>query len=141
MTYEVSSKRAKRVVRFIEEFLVVPEGKDVGKPVVLRDWQLEFIDKVYSTPTRRAILSMGRKNGMSAITHDHAAPGPLGRADGVARVRHVSGAAGAGGHRRDRRRSRRLSALAVDFIEQARGTCGRSRRPRWWPDVRSRDVV
>jgi hypothetical protein len=38
VTYEVSSKRAKRVVRFIEEFLVVPEGKDVGKPVVLRDW-------------------------------------------------------------------------------------------------------
>jgi Terminase large subunit, ATPase domain len=28
----------------------------------------EFIDKVYGTPTRRAILSMGRKNGKSAIT-------------------------------------------------------------------------
>ena len=68
MTYELSSKRAKRVVRFIEEFLLVPEGKDVGKPVVLRDWQLEFIDKVYSTPTRRAILSMGRKNGKSALS-------------------------------------------------------------------------
>ena len=68
MTYRLSSKRAQRVVRFIEEFLVVPEGKDVGKPVRLRDWQLEFIDKVYGTPTRRAILSMGRKNGKSAIT-------------------------------------------------------------------------
>jgi phage terminase large subunit-like protein len=66
--YRVSTVRAERVVRFIEEFLVVPEGKDVGRPVRLRDWQLEFIDKVYSTPTRRAILSMGRKNGKSAIT-------------------------------------------------------------------------
>ncbi len=68
MTYELSTVRAQRVVDFIEQFLVVPEGKDVGKPVVLRDWQREFIDKVYSTPTRRAILSMGRKNGKSAIT-------------------------------------------------------------------------
>jgi hypothetical protein len=68
VTYQVSTVRAQRVVRFIEEFLVVPEGKDVGKKVKLRDWQLEFIDKVYSTPTRRAILSMGRKNGTSAIS-------------------------------------------------------------------------
>jgi phage terminase large subunit-like protein len=68
VTYEVSTVRARRVVDFIEQFLVVPEGKDVGKPVRLRDWQLEFIDKVYSTPTRRAILSTGRKNGKSAIT-------------------------------------------------------------------------
>jgi phage terminase large subunit-like protein len=66
--YRVSTVRAQRVADFIEQFLVVPEGKDVGKPVVLRDWQLEFIDKVYSTPTRRAILSMGRKNGKSALS-------------------------------------------------------------------------
>jgi len=68
LSHKVSSRRAQRVVDFIEEFLVVPEGKDVGKPVRLRDWQLEFIDKVYGTPTRRAILSMGRKNGKSALT-------------------------------------------------------------------------
>jgi phage terminase large subunit-like protein len=68
VTYEVSTVRAQRVVDFIEEFLVVPEGKDVGKPVRLRDWQREFIDTVYSTPTRLAILSMGRKNGKSAIS-------------------------------------------------------------------------
>jgi hypothetical protein len=47
--------RAQRVVDFIEQFLVVPEGKDVGKPVRLRDWQREFIDKVHGTPTRREI--------------------------------------------------------------------------------------
>ena len=121
MTYEVKSKRARRVVGFIEEFLVVPEGKDVGKPVRLRDWQLEFIDKVHGTPTRRAILSMGRKNGKSAITHGHAAAGPLGRADGMVRVRRavrrVSGAAGAGGRGRGGRRSRRPS--------------GARRRTRW----------
>ena len=68
MTYELSSVRAERVVRFLEEFLAVPEGKDGREPVGLRHWQREFIDKVYSTPTRRAILSMGRKNGKSAIT-------------------------------------------------------------------------
>jgi phage terminase large subunit-like protein len=66
--YRVATVRAQRVADFIEQFLVVPEGKDVGKPVVLRDWQLEFIDKVYGTPTRRAILSMGRKNGKSALS-------------------------------------------------------------------------
>jgi phage terminase large subunit-like protein len=66
--YRVSTVRAQRVADFIEQFLVVPEGKNVGKPVVLRDWQLEFLDKVYSTPTRRAILSMGRKNGKSSLS-------------------------------------------------------------------------
>jgi phage terminase large subunit-like protein len=66
--YRVSTVRAQRVADFIEEFLVVPEGKDVGKPMVLRDWQREFIDRVYGSPTRRAILSMDRKNGKSALT-------------------------------------------------------------------------
>jgi phage terminase large subunit-like protein len=66
--YRVSTVRAQRVADFIEQFLVVPEGKDVGKPVQLRDWQLEFIDKVYGTPTRRTILSMGPKNGKSALS-------------------------------------------------------------------------
>ena len=57
MTYRLSSKRAERVVRFIEEFLVVPEGKDVGKPVRLRDWQLEFIDTALTKYARTRAAS------------------------------------------------------------------------------------
>lgn len=61
--------RALRVVQFIEKHLRVPEGKDAGKPVVLRDWQIREIDKIYGNRhgTRRAILSFGRKNGKTAI--------------------------------------------------------------------------
>jgi hypothetical protein len=50
--YRVSTVRAQRVADFIEEFLVVPEGKDVGKPVRLRDWQLES-SSTRSTARRR----------------------------------------------------------------------------------------
>ncbi|WP_307776842.1 hypothetical protein [Ottowia beijingensis] len=55
--------RAARVIRFIEGYLCVPEGKDVGKPMVLADFQKKFLIDVFDNPhgTRRAILSMGRK--------------------------------------------------------------------------------
>lgn len=48
----------------------MPEGRDVGKPVVLRDWQRAEIRKIYDNPhgTRRAILSFGRKNGKTALS-------------------------------------------------------------------------
>jgi phage terminase large subunit-like protein len=45
----------------------VPEGKDVGKPVKLRPWQCKEIERIYGSPTRRAIISFGRKNGKSAL--------------------------------------------------------------------------
>jgi phage terminase large subunit-like protein len=47
----------------------VPEGKDIGKEVVLRDWQKLEICKIYDNPagTRRAIISFGRKNGKTAL--------------------------------------------------------------------------
>jgi phage terminase large subunit-like protein len=45
----------------------VPEGKDVGKPVVLRPWQRKEIERIYGSPTRRAIISFGRKNGKTAL--------------------------------------------------------------------------
>lgn len=61
--------RARKVVDFIERYLCVPEGKDAGKPVILRDWQIHEIGRIYGNPrkTRRAILSFGRKNGKTAI--------------------------------------------------------------------------
>lgn len=57
-------KRSTRNIRWIEEHLSIPEGKDVGKPVVLREWQKRDIRKIYDNPhgTRRAIISYGRKN-------------------------------------------------------------------------------
>lgn len=61
--------RADRVIRFIETYIKVPEGKHVGKPLQLMDFQKRFIREVYSNPrkTRRAYLSIGRKNGKSAL--------------------------------------------------------------------------
>ena len=61
--------RAARVIRFIEGYLCVPEGKDVGKPMVLADFQKKFLIDVFDNPhgTRRAILSMGRKGGKTAL--------------------------------------------------------------------------
>lgn len=61
--------RAERNIRWIESHCVVPEGRDVGKPVVLREWQRREIRKIYDNPhgTRRAIISFGRKNGKTAL--------------------------------------------------------------------------
>jgi phage terminase large subunit-like protein len=59
--------RGERNAAWVETFCVVPEGKDRGKPVRLRDWQVDEFRKIYDTPTRTAILSFGRKNGKTAI--------------------------------------------------------------------------
>lgn len=61
-------KRSTRNIRWIESFCHVPEGKDVGKPVKLRKWQREWIKGIYDTPTRRAIISVGRKNSKTATS-------------------------------------------------------------------------
>jgi phage terminase large subunit-like protein len=59
--------RAQRNIAWVQQYCRVPEGKDVGKPVVLRSWQRKEIEKIYGSPTRRAIISFGRKNGKSAL--------------------------------------------------------------------------
>ena len=61
--------RGDRVIRFIERHCRVPEGADVGKPLVLADFQKEFIRAIYDNPrgTRRAILSIARKNGKTGL--------------------------------------------------------------------------
>lgn len=59
--------RASRNIAWIERYCVVPEGRDVGKKVKLRTWQKELIYSIYGTPTRRAIISFGRKNGKTAF--------------------------------------------------------------------------
>ena len=61
--------RAARIIEFIERYCVTPEGADVGKPLVLADFQKRFIRDVYDNPagTRRALLSVSRKNGKSGL--------------------------------------------------------------------------
>jgi phage terminase large subunit-like protein len=63
------ASRAAKVIYWIEKYCRIPEGRDVGKPVKLRKWQREEINRIYDNPhgTRRAILSFGRKNGKTAF--------------------------------------------------------------------------
>jgi phage terminase large subunit-like protein len=61
--------RGEKVIRFVENACLVPEGKDVGKPIRLAEFQRKFILDTYDNPhgTRRAYLSVGRKNGKTAL--------------------------------------------------------------------------
>jgi phage terminase large subunit-like protein len=58
------------IIAFIEEVCFVPEGKLVGQPLVLQRWQKDFIRLIYDNPhgTRRAILSVGRKNSKTTLS-------------------------------------------------------------------------
>lgn len=61
--------RAARIIEFIERYCVTPEGAHVGQPLVLAEFQKQFIRDVYDNPhgTRRAILGCARKNGKSGL--------------------------------------------------------------------------
>lgn len=62
-------KRGDRVIAFIERYCVTPDGARAGQPLVLADFQKEFIREVYDNPsgTRRAYLSIARKNGKTGL--------------------------------------------------------------------------
>ena len=60
--------RAERNIKWIEAYCRIPEGKDVGRPVVLRGWQRDILRQIYATPTRRAIISFGRKNAKTTLS-------------------------------------------------------------------------
>lgn len=61
--------RGQVVIDWIETYCLVPEGKLVGQPVKLLPEQKDFIRTVYDNPagTQQAILSIGRKNGKTAL--------------------------------------------------------------------------
>lgn len=61
--------RADRVIQFISRFCLTPEGAHVGKPLELAPFQIEFLRNIYDNPhgTRRAYLSLGRKNGKTSL--------------------------------------------------------------------------
>jgi phage terminase large subunit-like protein len=58
------------VIEFVETVCFVPEGKLVGQPLKLFDWQKDLIYLIYDNPhgTRRAIVSMGRKNSKTCLS-------------------------------------------------------------------------
>lgn len=65
--------RADRIIAFIEQ-LTVPSGEGQGGKFKLRDWQKRFIRDIYEPhgkgglrTVRRAILSIARKNGKTAL--------------------------------------------------------------------------
>src|SRR5262252_10992728 len=64
--------RAARVIAFIER-LTIPSGTGQGLPFKLEPWQKKFIRDIYEPhiglrrAVRRAILSMARKNGKTAL--------------------------------------------------------------------------
>lgn len=59
--------RGERNIAWIEANCLVPEGRLIGQPVRLRPWQKDIVRKTYDTPTRRHIVSFGRKNGKTAL--------------------------------------------------------------------------
>lgn len=63
--------RAERNIAWIEEWCRIPDGRDVGQPVRLRDWQKEILRRIYDNPkgpTRRAIISFGKKNAKTSLS-------------------------------------------------------------------------
>src|SRR5688500_17022743 len=63
------ANRADKIIRFIEEYLRVPEATHGDRAIVLREWQRHLIREIYDSPVpvRRAIISVGRKNGKTAL--------------------------------------------------------------------------
>lgn len=61
--------RGQKVCTFIETFCVAPEGSKMGEPIKLLPFQRKFILDIYDNPygTHTAILSIGRKNGKTAL--------------------------------------------------------------------------
>lgn len=61
--------RGQKVCAFIEQYCRIPSGDHVGKPMVLETFQRRFLLDVYDNPygTRRAYLSIARKNGKTAL--------------------------------------------------------------------------
>ena len=60
--------RGDRNIAWIEAHCRIPEGKFVGSPVRLCAFQKDIIRGIYDTPTRRAIISFGRKNAKTTLS-------------------------------------------------------------------------
>ena len=58
------------IIAFIHQVCLTPEGRFVGQPLRLQPWQKDFIHQIYDNPhgTRRAILSVARKNAKTSLS-------------------------------------------------------------------------
>jgi hypothetical protein len=65
-----SGPDASGVIEFIQKTCYIPEGRKVGEPLKLAKFQKEIIRAIYDNdvPTRRAIISMGRKNAKTSLS-------------------------------------------------------------------------
>jgi phage terminase large subunit-like protein len=54
-------------IAWIESYCRVPKGPAVGRPVRLLDYQRQIVGDIFDTPTRRAIVSMGRQNAKTTL--------------------------------------------------------------------------
>lgn len=59
--------RGEQNARWIERYCRIPEGRFVGQPVKLTDKQRRWLARIYDTPTRMFILSMGRKGAKTTF--------------------------------------------------------------------------
>ncbi len=59
--------RGERNIAWIEKHCRIPEGPQIGQPVKLTTKQKAWIRRIYDTPTRTFILSMGRKGAKTAL--------------------------------------------------------------------------
>ncbi|WP_458096235.1 terminase large subunit [Roseomonas sp. WA12] len=68
----LGATRAERMINWIEG-LKITSGAHAGKPFLLRDWQRTIIEDIYRTDdtgrrvVRQALITMGRKNGKTAL--------------------------------------------------------------------------
>lgn len=60
--------RGERNAAWIEDHCRVPEGKFVGRQIKLTKKQRGWLKRIYDSPTRMFILSMGRKNAKTAFS-------------------------------------------------------------------------
>ena len=65
-----SGPDASGVIEFIQKTCYIPEGRKVGELLKLAKFQKEIIRAIYDNdvPTRRAIISMGRKNAKTSLS-------------------------------------------------------------------------
>lgn len=53
---------------FIEEFCRLPKGRDAGRPIVLRPWQVDIARRLFDEPRpRQGVVALPRKNGKSLL--------------------------------------------------------------------------
>ena len=64
---EIEADPALVLKKWAERYLKIPEPPKLGQNFVIDDWQLEFLRGFFDRKVRRALLSIGRKNGKSAL--------------------------------------------------------------------------